>query len=285
MAPPMATVAILGGGELGGALAFALARRDCIGEVRLIDPAGGVAAGKALDILQAGPIERFRTTLWGTDDVMQAIGVAVVAVCDPSPSSDEWKGDAGLSLLRQTIPVGARPPVVFAGTAQRDLIFQAHAELGWPRERLLGSAPEAVTAALRAMVAVESDCSPQDVSLAVTGVPGRHLVVSWAEATIGGEPLGRVLPATSLTRLEARAARIWPPGPYALASAAARAIEGLVTGSRHRFTGFAVLDGELGVRGRVAAVPLSLRAAGFVRIIEPSLGPRERVAFETAVAG
>ncbi len=280
----MATVAILGGGELGGALAFALARRSCAREIRLIDPSGGVAAGKALDILQAGPIERFATTLRGSDDLAAAIGASVIAVCDAAqPPGTEWQGEVGLALMRQVIPVGVRPAVVFAGSEQRDLMLQAHVELGWPRERLLGSAPEAVAAALRAMVAIEADGSPQDVSIMVTGVPGRRLVVSWTAATIGGEPLTRVLTAVGLARLEARAARLWPPGPYALASAASRAIEALLAGSRHRFCALAVLDGELGVRRRVAAVPVSLRAPGFARVIEPALGPRERVEFETAV--
>ena len=63
----MSTVAILGAGELGGAIAHALAARGSVSRVLLIDPHGQVAAGKALDIQQAGAITGFHTRLEGTD--------------------------------------------------------------------------------------------------------------------------------------------------------------------------------------------------------------------------
>ncbi len=280
----MSTVAILGGGDLGGALAHALARRARVRAIRLIDPMGGVAAGKALDILQSGPIEQYQTRLSGSADVSEAIGAAAIVVCDRVGQPPvEWQGDAALSLLRPLARAGAPPPLVFAGVGQRELMFQAATELGWPRQRMAGAAPESLAASLRAMVAVEADCSPQDVSIAIAGVPGVHLVVSWNDATIAGQPLTRVLPPVSLARLDARAARLWPPGPYVLAAAAARLVEAFVVESRHRFTAFAVLDGELGVRRQVAAVPVTVKH-GAVRVLEPTLGPRERVAFDTALA-
>ena len=63
----MQDVAIIGAGELGGALAHVLARRDVASTIRLIDETGGVAAGKALDIMQSAPIERFATRVVGVD--------------------------------------------------------------------------------------------------------------------------------------------------------------------------------------------------------------------------
>ena len=63
----MSTVAIIGAGPLGGALAHALAARARVGEVRLIDPEGRVAEGKALDILQSSPVEQFNTRVTGRD--------------------------------------------------------------------------------------------------------------------------------------------------------------------------------------------------------------------------
>ena len=68
----MIDVAILGAGELGGALAHVLARRGIVRTIQLIDPAGQVAAGKALDIMQAGPVERFSTPVAGGTDITRA---------------------------------------------------------------------------------------------------------------------------------------------------------------------------------------------------------------------
>jgi malate/lactate dehydrogenase len=58
---PMREVAIVGAGELGGAVAHVLARRDAVRSIVLADESGRVAAGKALDIAQAAPVEGFAT--------------------------------------------------------------------------------------------------------------------------------------------------------------------------------------------------------------------------------
>ena len=63
----MREVAIVGAGELGGAVAHVLARRDVVRSLVLVDESGRVAAGKALDIAQAAPVEGFATQLTGTD--------------------------------------------------------------------------------------------------------------------------------------------------------------------------------------------------------------------------
>src|SRR5262245_58864024 len=67
-------VAILGAGELGGLVAHALARRDAARLVHLVDDAGRVAEGKALDIAQAAASERFSTELRGSTDPITAAG-------------------------------------------------------------------------------------------------------------------------------------------------------------------------------------------------------------------
>ena len=97
-------------------------------------------------------------------------------------------------------------------------------------------------------------------------------------------PLERVLTQVQLRRLEARVARLWPPGPYALGLAAARVAEALVTSSRRAANVLTVLGGEFGVRDRVGtlAVP-ARRPTGIVHVRMPTLNTRERVQLETAL--
>src|SRR5215468_5810702 len=105
----MSVVAIFGAGELGGALASKLAARARVREIRLIDPAAGVAAGKALDILQAGPIELSTVSLTAPADeagAMRAVGEAdVIVLADqigtPGTPPVEIQGESGLTLLRR----------------------------------------------------------------------------------------------------------------------------------------------------------------------------------------
>ena len=74
----MGFIAIVGSGALGGAVAHALAVRDRVTEVRLIDPTGQVARGKALDIQQSSPIDNFSTKLSAAESIEAAVGADVV---------------------------------------------------------------------------------------------------------------------------------------------------------------------------------------------------------------
>ena len=174
-------------------------------------------------------------------------------------------------------------PIVFAGASQSELLSALAREGHVRRERLVGSSPEALVAAVRAMVAVEANSSPAEVDLTVLGTPPSGFVVPWSEASIGGYSLERVLSQVQLTRLEARAARLWPPGPFALGLAAARVTEAVVLQSRRAFSVLMMLGGEFGVRGRVGAVPVHLSPAGIAQTRVPTLNTRERVRLETAL--
>ena len=151
------------------------------------------------------------------------------------------------------------------------------------RHRLIGSAPEALAAAIAAIVAMEARCSPDEVSLAVLGTPPASFVVPWSDASIGGYALDRALSQVQLTRIEARVARLWPPGPTALGAAAARVAEAILDSSRRSYNVLTVLGGEFGVRDRVGTVPALLASRGIVHTRIPSLNTRERVQLDTAL--
>jgi malate/lactate dehydrogenase len=148
---------------------------------------------------------------------------------------------------------------------------------------VIGSAPEALAAATRAIVAMEASCSPGEVSLTILGAPQGGFVVPWSDASIGGYALERVLTQVQLTRVEARMARLWPPGPFACGAAAARIAEAIVHSSRRAFSVLTVLGGEFGVRNRVGAVPAVLSTSGIVQTRVPSLNTRERVRLEISL--
>jgi malate dehydrogenase len=279
----MATVAIIGAGDLGAATAQALASRDCAFDVLLVDASAGVAAGKALDIQQAGAVTGFHTRLSGAGDVDGAGGCRVCVVADRSgPVPQEWAGDEGLSMLARAASAIGDAPMVFAGATQAELLSRVAREAHVPRERLIGSAPEALASSVKAIVAMEARCSPAEIALTVLGTPPGFLV-PWSEASIGGYALERVLSPVQLARIEGRVARLWPPGAYPLGVAAARVAEAVLTLSRRSFSVLVQLDGEFGVRHRAGALPAVLSATGIVHTRVPLLGVRERVLLETAL--
>lgn len=281
----MSTIIIIGAGALGGALAHNLASRDRVAEIKLIDELGAVAAGKALDIQQAGPVEGFRVLVTGGSDPAAVVGASAVVLAGPaSRPDDDSTDDEGLQWLQQVTELNRRAAIVCAGASHRRLIERGVRELGIDRRRLLGSAPAALASAIRAIVALELRWSPADVQLTVSGIPPAQIVVGWSEATAGGRMLARNAGPNALARLRERIPRLWPPGSYTLASAAARIAEAVVAGGSARtFSCFVALDGEWAIRQRTAAVPVTIGPFGIEQILEPSLSAHERVQLETAL--
>jgi malate dehydrogenase len=274
-------VAILGAGELGGALAHALARLDVVSVVRLIDAKSQVAAGKALDLTQAGPIEAFATVVTSAAEPLAAAGASVVVVADQAGGTD-WQGDEALLLLKH-LARASQAVIVCASSSHRPLIDDAVRVLHLPRERIFGSAPEAMAAAARAMVALETGGSPTEVGLTVLGAPPEHMVVPWEEATIGGLAAARALDEPARRRVSARLAALWPPGPHALAAAAAGAVDALVGRSRRVISAFVAQREGAADRTRTVALPVRLGPGGVTRIEVPALNARDRVVLDNAM--
>ena len=276
----MPFVAIIGAGPLGGALAHTLAARDRVREVRLIDDDERIAAGKALDIRQASPVENFSTRVVAAGTLGAAAGAAAIVIADAASGRGEHSGESGLALLRQLAAIENRTPVVCAGGGQRDLIARGVGELRMAPSRILGSAPFALESAVRALAGLAIDASGVEIALRVIGVPPHAAVVAWEEASAFGQPLSAQLAPHEIAALNARLPRLWPPAPYALASAAARVAEAIANGSRRRFSCFVWLP-----RQSVAAMPVELGEDGIRHVVEPALTRQERTRLENAIAG
>ena len=288
----MREVAIVGAGELGGLIAHVMARRDAADRVRLIDDRGRIAEGKALDISQAAPVERFAASVAGSTDLSAAIGCDVVVIADralpPGAKSQEvdsnWRGDEAVALIRRVRATAPQALVVCAGLEHRELVDRAVRELHVPRGTIVGSGSEAFAAAARAMVALDLDVSARDVALPVLGIPPTHIVIAWEEATVGGLDLKDLLPNPARRRLDRRIAALWPVvGPYALATAACKVIEALTGISRRPVTCFVAPDERDANRTRTAALPVKLDARGVVEVLVPGLSTAERIALDNAL--
>ena len=123
---------------------------------------------------------------------------------------------------------------------------------------------------------------PLDVALSLVGNPPEQTVLLWEHATVGGLALTSLLAEPERQRLARRIAAAWPPGPYALASAAAAAIDAMSGRTRRTLTCFVGPDISMGERTRTVALPSRLGAAGIERVMLPELSAGERVALGRA---
>ncbi|MGQ0732209.1 MAG: lactate/malate family dehydrogenase [Acidobacteriota bacterium] len=279
----MRSIVVLGAGDLGGSVARQLAASDASRRIVLVDEDGSIAAGKALDIRQAAPIEGFSTLVEGGQDDSAVIGADLVVIADRAAGHVEWQDEAGVGLLHRILGRQASGWTLCAGAAQMDLVERGVREIGVARHRLLGSAPEALRAAVVSMVTLEAGCSPREISLTVLGRPPDQIIVPWQDASIGGRRLPDVLGAPAIARLDARLPRLWPPGPQALAAAAARTISIAASRGREAVCAFVAVTREEGSRGRVGMLPVIVSPQGASDVLSPTVSARDRVRLDTAL--
>src|SRR5262249_47522080 len=152
------------------AIAHKLAERAAFRDIRLIDEATSVAAGKALDIRQSGPIARFDVELSASADALDAAGASVIILAD-TVSGNQWDGEDGLALLKRLARAGTRAPFVMAGPRQVALMERAVGEAKIAADRVIGSAASGLVGAVRALVGLEMELSGDLVNVAVVGRP------------------------------------------------------------------------------------------------------------------
>jgi malate dehydrogenase len=268
----MSVVAIIGAGALASAIAHRLAERGRVREIVLIDEAASVAAGKALDIRQSGPIDGNDTALYGRADVLAAASASAIVLADRADGT-EWEGEPALALVGRLVRAGTQAPIVFAGAKQVALMEAVARELGVPADRLVGTAASAVATGVAALAGVELGLT--GVNVVVAGRPPAF-VVAWSSATVSGVPVADRIPAHRLLALSAATRRLWPPGPQATAAPTALVVEALLAGSRRLHQAVTIPGDELGVSGAAVMLPLELGHGRILQRVVPALSPQER---------
>lgn len=270
--PPVSIVSIIGAGPIGASVAHRLVQRGRVAAVRIIDGNAALAAGKALDVRQAGPVERFDMPISTTDDVLAAASSPVIVIADDS-GAGAWDGERGLALVQQLLRAGTTATLVFAAPTHVWLMEKCHRELGVAANRLVGTAPSAVVGAVRALAGLELGVA--SVQLTVVGRPPA-LVVGWSAATTDGSLLTDRVAPHRLFAISRALPKLWPSGPYAIGSATGEVVDALVCGTRRLLPAMTILDGELGVRSTAVMLPLELGRGRVLSHVVPSLSPQER---------
>ena len=289
-----AKVTVVGAGNVGATLCQRLAERN-YADLVLVDIVEGLPQGKALDMLEAGPVVGYDSMVTGSNGYAETAGSDIVVVTSgiarkPGMSRDDLVMTNAKVITAVTAEVARHSPeaVVIMVTNPLDAMAQvARGVTGFPRERLVGMAGVLDTARFRTFLAQELDCSVLDVQAYVLGGHGDTMVPLTGVTTVAGVPVSRLIPADRLEQIVQRArdggaeiVNLLKTGSayYAPSAAAAQMVDAILLDTRQVLPCAAYLQGEYGITGLYSGVPCRLGAGGLLEVVEVELTETERAA-------
>ncbi len=298
-------IALVGAGNIGGTLAHLVGLKD-LGDVALFDVFGGVAAGKALDIMQSGPVDGFDSLMTGGADMSAIAGADVVIVTagfprQPGMSRDDLlaKNAGVIASVAAGIRTHCPDAFVIVITNPLDvMVWVMQQKSGLPANRVAGMAGVLDSSRFRLFLAQEFKVSVEDVTAFVLGGHGDTMVPLTRYSTVAGIPVPDLVKMgwTTQQRIEAICARTANGGGeivkllekgsafYAPAASAIAMAEAYLKDKKRVLPCAALLNGEYGVRDLYVGVPVVIGAGGIERIVEIPLLPDEKAAFDKSCA-
>ncbi|MFI5398156.1 MAG: malate dehydrogenase [Candidatus Binatia bacterium] len=291
-------IALIGAGMIGGTLAHLCALKR-LGDVVLFDVIEGLPQGKALDLLEAAPVEGFDVSIVGTNTYEQITGADVCIVTAGVPRKPGMSRDDLLSINTKimrdvAINVRERAPGAFVIviTNPLDAMVTAMKRLtGFPKQRVVGQAGVLDSARYRTFVAMELGVSVESVHALVLGGHGDDMVPIRSHCNVAGVPVERLIKPDRLEAIEKRVRNaggeivnlLKTSAFYSPAHAAIRMAEAYLFDKKEVLPCAALLEGEYGVNGFYVGVPVQIGASGVERVIEIDLTAAEREALKGSV--
>ena len=287
-------VTVVGAGMVGATLTQRLAETGCY-DLVLVDIIEGLAQGKALDLVQAGPVCGYDTQIVGATGYEDTAGSALVAITSgvsrkPGMSRDELLATNTKIVASVVREIAARSPeaVLLLVTNPLDaMVHVAYRVSGFPKSRVLGMAGVLDSARLRTFIAMELGVSVTDVQAVVLGGHGDSMVPLPRYTTVAGRPLTDRLPKE---RLEALVKRTRDGGAeivsllktgsafYAPSASAMEMVEAILKDQKRVLPSATLCQGEYGLDDVVVGVPVQLGRGGAEKIVEYDLTADERAA-------
>ncbi|MBC8318095.1 MAG: malate dehydrogenase [Desulfobulbaceae bacterium] len=295
-------ITIIGAGNVGATAAHWAASRR-LGDVLLLDVVEGVPQGKALDLLQSGPVDGFSGRVSGSNDFADSANSDVIIITaglarKPGMSRDDLMAKNVAIVKSCTEQAAKHSPdaVLIVVTNPIDaMVYTAYKVSGFPKNRVVGMAGVLDSARYRTFLADALGVAPRDVNAMVMGIHGDNMMPLVRLANVSGIPVTDLLSEEQLKAIVHRTqhgggeivahlktgSAFYTPGLAAVEMA-----EAILTDSKRVLPCAAYVDGEFGFSGCFLGVPVILGSGGIERIIEFELTAEELTALkesETAV--
>ena len=298
-------IALIGAGNIGGTLAHLVGLKE-LGDVVLFDVFPNMAAGKALDIMQSGPVDGFDAVMAGAGDYSAIAGASVVIVTagiprKPGMSRDDLIATNAKVMAEVGQGIKAHCPDAFVICITNPLdamVYVLQQKSGLPANKVVGMAGVLDSSRFRLFLAHEFGVSVEDVTAFVLGGHGDTMVPLVRYSTVAGIPvpdlvkmgwstdekIGAIVQRTrdggaEIVKLLERGSAFYAPAASAIAMA-----ESYLRDKKRVLPCAAWLTGQYGVKDLYVGVPVVIGAGGVEKVVEIALSTEEKAAFDKSCA-
>jgi len=285
-------ISIIGAGFVGATAAHWAAEKE-LGDVVLVDILEGIPQGKALDLLQASPVEGFDSKVVGSNGYDETKDSDVVIVTSGVPRKPGMSREDLLEINKkiietvvgQVVEKSSKAILIMVTNPLDTMTYLAFKKSGFPKQRVMGMAGILDTARFKAFIAMELGVSVEDIQALLLGGHGDEMVPLPRYTTVSGIPLSQLLPKETIDRLVDRTRKgggeivnLLKTGSafYAPSAAAIQMTEAILKDKKRILPCCVYLDGEYGLKDICFGVPVKLGAGGVEAIIELQLTEEEK---------
>ena len=292
-------ITVVGAGNVGANCAVWAAKKE-LGDVVLVDIMQGVPQGKALDLLQAGPVEGYDVTVTGANDYAPTANSDIVIITaglarKPGMSRDDLvlKNYEVIKEVTQKVVEVSPKSILILVTNPLDAMAQVALWVSkFPKNRVIGMAGVLDSARFRAFIAQELDVSADNVTAVVLGGHGDTMVPVVRLSSVSGIPLTELIPAARLEEIVNRTRNggaeivklMGTSAYYAPAASAVEMADSILRDKKKVLPCSVYLEGEYGINGLFVGVPCKLGSNGVEKIYEIKLTEEETAALHKSAA-
>ncbi len=292
-------ITIVGAGFVGATAAHWAAIKE-LGDICLVDIVEGMPQGKALDLLEASPVEGYDANIVGTNDYADTADSDIVIITAGLPRKPGMSRDDLLfknaeivkSVTEQVVKYSPNAFLIIVSNPLDAMVYVAHKVSGFPTNRVMGMAGVLDAARFRTFIAMELGVSVEDVTAFVLGGHGDTMVPLPRYSTVAGIPLPDLLPKEKIDALVERTrnggaeiVNLLKTGSafFAPSASAIQMAEAILKDKKRILPCAAYCDKEYDVGGYFVGVPVILGGNGVEKVIEIKLTPEEKDAFKRSV--